>query len=154
MNKNIELHSDKMASEEVTLPEVKKPSFNKPTFQIPVIKEIVSSKTKQKFNITDEMQPEEIEKLPQITLTLKHLKNFYDGLMKSINRYNDDISKEIKDNIISSTIKYIGNSTSGIESKINSIKTNLEEKIAEVRNEIPDIGEAPPRITGEENGLF
>ncbi|MEY2393539.1 hypothetical protein [Wolbachia endosymbiont of Tettigetta isshikii] len=154
MNKNTELHSDKIALGEVTLSEVKEPSFNKPTFQIPVIKEIVSSKTKQKFNITDKMQPEEIEKLPQITLTIKHLKNFYDGLMKSINKYNEDISKEIKDNIVDSTIRYIGSSTSSIESEISSIKTDLEEKIAEVRNEIPDIGEAPPRITGEENGFL
>jgi hypothetical protein len=30
----------------------------------------------------------------------------------------------------------------------------LQEDLENLRDEIPDIGEAPPRITGEENGLF
>ncbi|MDE5059328.1 hypothetical protein OZD66_05915, partial [Wolbachia endosymbiont of Drosophila baimaii] len=82
------------------------------------------------------------------TLTIKHLKNFYDGLINSINKYDENMDSAIQSGIItqlSSTIDSIGSKTSSIDSEL-----------ADLRNSIPDIGEAPPllHITGEENGLL
>ncbi|MGL9759637.1 MAG: hypothetical protein ACR5LA_13395 [Wolbachia sp.] len=117
MNKNIELYSSEKVASSNTL-QFQKPEFNKPSFEKPVIKKIVSGKTKEEFDITQDMTQEEIDKMPQITLTIKHLKNFYDGLMNSINKYNGNMDSAIKSGIItplSSTIDSIGSKTSSID---------------------------------------
>ncbi len=147
MNKNIKLYSSEEVESNNTL-QLSKPKFDKPSFEKPVIKKIVIGKTKEEFDITKDMTQEEIDKMPQITLTIKHLKNFYDGLIKSINKYDKNMDSAIQSGIItqlSSTIDSIGSKTSSIDSEL-----------ADLRNSIPDIGEAPPllHITGEENGLL
>lgn len=147
MNKNIKLYSSEEVESNNTL-ELSKPKFDKPSFEKPVIQKIVSGKTKKEFDITKDMTQEEIDKMPQITLTIKHLKNFYDGLINSINKYDKNMNNAIQSGIItqlSSTIDSIGSKTSSIDSEL-----------ADLRNSIPDIGEAPPllHITGEENGLL
>ncbi|MFP3022497.1 MAG: hypothetical protein ACEY3K_06135, partial [Wolbachia sp.] len=146
MNKNIKLYSSEEVESNNAL-QLQKPKFDKPSFEKPVIKKIVSGKTKEEFDITKDMTQEEIDKMPQITLTIKHLKNFYDGLINSINKYDENMDSAIQSGIItqlSSTIDSIGSKTSSIDSEL-----------ADLRNSIPDIGEAPPllHITGEENGL-
>ncbi|MFP3021194.1 MAG: hypothetical protein ACEY3F_07890 [Wolbachia sp.] len=147
MNKNIKLYSSEEVESNNAL-QLQKPKFDKPSFEKPVIKKIVSGKTKEEFDITKDMTQEEIDKMPQITLTIKHLKNFYDGLINSINKYDENMDSAIQSGIItqlSSTIDSIGSKTSSIDSEL-----------ADLRNSIPDIGEAPPllHITGEENGLL
>ncbi|WP_265032709.1 hypothetical protein [Wolbachia endosymbiont (group A) of Sicus ferrugineus] len=147
MNKNIKLYSSEEVESNNTL-QLPKPEFDKPSFEKPVIKKIVSGKTKKEFDITKDMTQEEIDEMPQITLTIKHLKNFYDGLINSINKYNENMDSAIQSGIIkqlSSTIDSIGSKTSSIDSELEDL-----------RNSIPDIGEAPPllHITGEENGLL
>ncbi|WP_264718971.1 hypothetical protein [Wolbachia endosymbiont (group A) of Lasioglossum morio] len=147
MNKNIKLYSSEEVESNNAL-QLQKPKFDKPSFEKPVIKKIVSGKTKEEFDITKDMTQEEIDKMPQITLTIKHLKNFYDGLINSINKYDKNMDSAIQSGIItqlSSTIDSIGSKTSSIDSEL-----------ADLRNSIPDIGEAPPllHITGEENGLL
>ncbi len=147
MNKNIKLYSSEEVESNNAL-QLSKPKFDKPSFEKPVIKKIVSGKTKEEFDITKDMTQEEIDKMPQITLTIKHLKNFYDGLINSINKYDENMDSAIQSGIItqlSSTIDSIGSKTSSIDSEL-----------ADLRNSIPDIGEAPPlfHVTGEENGLL
>lgn len=99
MNKNIKLYSSEEVESNNAL-QLQKPAFDKPSFEKPVIKKIVSGKTKEEFDITKDMTQEEIDKTPQITLTIKHLKNFYDGLINSINKYDENMDSAIQSGII------------------------------------------------------
>ncbi|AGJ99103.1 hypothetical protein wNo_06970 [Wolbachia endosymbiont of Drosophila simulans wNo] len=150
MNKNIKLYS----SEEVVLNNaspLQKPEFNKPIFAKPEIKKVITQAVPQGVDITQDMTAEEIESIVPISASIKNLKIFYDGLMKSINKYNDDVSEAITNGIVtplSLTIDNIGIKTSEIDTKLTNLKTRLDE--------MPELGQAPTlfRSTGEENGLL
>ncbi|MFT4327446.1 MAG: hypothetical protein AB3P07_02290 [Wolbachia pipientis] len=150
MNKNIKLYSSEEVESNNAL-QLQKPAFNKPDFAIPEIKKITTKSAPDGIDITKVMKEEEINAIPAITVSVKNLKNFYDGLMKSINKYNGDISEAITNGVVtplSSTIENIGTKTSEIDAKLKDLQARLDD--------IPEIGEAPPllHITGEENGLL
>ncbi len=150
MNKNIKLYSSEEVVSNNTL-QLPKPAFNKPNFAIPEIKKITTKSAPDGIDITKVMEEKEINAIPAITVSVKNLKNFYDGLMKSINKYNDDVSDVITSGIVrplSSTIENIGTKTSEIDAKLKDLQARLDD--------IPEIGEAPSllHITGGENGLL
>ncbi|OAB81898.1 hypothetical protein WSTR_03625 [Wolbachia endosymbiont of Laodelphax striatellus] len=151
MSKNTELYSSEAVELKSTLPLSKQPTFDKPNFAIPEIKKIITGSLPDGIDITKVMKEEEINAIPKITVSVKNLKNFYDGLMKSINKYNGDISEAITNGVVtplSSTIENIGIKTNEIDNKLKDLQARLDE--------IPEIGEAPPllRVAGEENGLL
>jgi hypothetical protein len=90
---NVELPSSKEGSKEDKLQQLQKPQFEKPSFLKPEIEKIFSKKAQKEFNINQKMTPQEIDEIPQnITINLRYFKKFYDGLMNSINAYNEDTS--------------------------------------------------------------
>lgn len=151
---NVELYSNEEVLTESELQQLQKPKFDRPSFVKPKIEKAVDTKGKA-FDITQEMTQEDIDNIPRIQITAKYLKKFYDGLMKSIHKYNEDASTEIINGIIeplSSAIDNIGRNTSKIDSKLRTLQNELNE----LREDIPGFLEAPPlpHVTGEENGLF
>ncbi|MDM8335711.1 hypothetical protein [Wolbachia pipientis] len=142
MNKNnIEFYSGKEVSQKSELHKLQKPEFIKPE-----MKEISTSKGK--FNITQNMKQEDIDNVQPIGLNVKYPKYFYDGLMHSINTYNNDMDTAIKKGMVephSLTTDSIGQRTSNIKSELKK----LWEKM-------PEIAEAflSPHVTEEENILL
>ncbi|OAB81918.1 hypothetical protein WSTR_03600 [Wolbachia endosymbiont of Laodelphax striatellus] len=150
MSKSTELYSSEEVESNNTL-QLSKPAFNKPNVAIPEIKKITTKSVPDGIDITKVMEEKEINAIPTITVSVKNLKNFYDGLMKSINKYNDDVSDVITSGIVrplSSTIENIGTKTSEIDAKLKDLQARLDN--------IPETGEAPPlfHVTGEENRLL
>lgn len=147
MSKSTKLYSSEGVELNSTL-QLQKPAFNKPDFVTPEIKKITTKSKPDGIDITKVVKEEEINAIPAITISVKNLKNFYDGLMKSINKYNGDISEAITNGVVtplSLTIENIGAKTSEIDDKLKDLQTRLDD--------IPEIGGAPA-FTGEENGLL
>ncbi|MDR3132235.1 MAG: hypothetical protein LBU02_04045 [Rickettsiales bacterium] len=103
------------------------------------------------------------ERLAQVSYVHKILDKFIkdlndefvpklDGVLdnnnKSINQLNNALAEE-KSRLDELIVKVDEN----YEGLVKDLK-QLQEDLENLRDEIPDIGEAPPRITGEENGLF
>lgn len=133
--------------------QLQKPWFDKPEFIKPEITPLFfDRKANKEIDITDSnINTKEIDE--KMMVNVVRFKKFYDSLISSINKYNEDISSGIENGItnpLSATIDSIGQGIGEINSKLK----NLQSELNNLRDEIPDIGEAPPSITGEENGLF
>ncbi|WP_264730212.1 hypothetical protein [Wolbachia endosymbiont (group B) of Episyrphus balteatus] len=138
------------------LAQFQKLKFNKLTFLTPEIDTVTEKKTKMQFDITKEMSKDDINKIPFISIDAKYLKKFYDGLMKSIDKYNTDLNNQIENGIVkslSATIDTIGKNTKTINDKLQKIRSDFDDFTAEQ----PGSFESFPRLsyaTGEENGLL
>ncbi|WCR59493.1 MAG: hypothetical protein PG978_000929 [Wolbachia endosymbiont of Ctenocephalides felis wCfeF] len=130
-----------------------KPWFDKPEFIKPEITPLFFDKKADKeIDITvSNINAKEIDE--KMMVNAVRFKTFYDNLINSVNKYNEDINSSIENGIINPLSAIIDSIGQGI-GEINSKLKNLQSELNNLRDEIPDIGEAPPRITGEENGLF